>query len=376
MVVASEHIGQQIPCHHAARDARRRRQGRAQEPGPAALEHARLVAQAHIAAAEAVHIAVGRNPAEVRLWLSAPRPRVRRGLRPLPPPNRLLGKNPPLCCWRSLLRGLAEPAPPELPIAGSGSAPESALAPARMPNWVMRYGASGSAGTSARSAHPHRDPPAAKVARPASLEPSPRRSPTVAGAPPTRATELTNDVGVLALVMRSPLFGSVVTPIHVARCGTVTRFVQWLPDSIPEPMAPNKWRRRSSITGQRSITTRNSGRPGPGCRFLVDDPQLHPDGLRAETDRLIDQGAGVRRVAEHIDHIQWRRVRRGVRPRSGRGATDRQLRLTGVTSKLCSSRTASLRATAARVSPRRPREQSVASWSAGGGLSRRSARRC
>ena len=47
----------------------------------------------------------------------------------------------------------------------------------------------------------------------------------------------------------------------------------------------------------------------PTGRVLIDHAQLHPNGFGAQSNGLIDEGAGVGAVAEHIHHFQRCRVR-------------------------------------------------------------------
>jgi hypothetical protein len=48
---------------------------------------------------------------------------------------------------------------------------------------------------------------------------------------------------------------------------------------------------------------REPGRAGPVGGGPVDDPELHPDGARADRDRLVDVRAGGVRAAEDVDDV-------------------------------------------------------------------------
>ena len=59
----------------------------------------------------------------------------------------------------------------------------------------------------------------------------------------------------------------------------------------------------NSIAGQRSMTTRRPGRAGAFGGLVVDHAELHPDGLGADRDRLVDVRGDRGGAAEEVDDL-------------------------------------------------------------------------
>src|SRR3954447_22202128 len=94
---------------------------------------------------------------------------------------------------------------------------------------------------------------------------------------------------------RSPVPTSGVYPATVPSTPVAETHSEWERSAQPEPADLD---RRAAVHHDREARVARPLRGG-----LVDHAELHPDGPRAERDRLVDVRAGGVRAAEDVDHV-------------------------------------------------------------------------